>query len=96
MPTVWSEAKDAERSRGQLKMTPDRHKVSFARATAGRPSTVSFLILFCCVKMVLIDRASRELSIGCHIVHFDYFDLQCGILGSELDFELSAAFLPRF
>ena len=25
--------------------------------------------------MVLIDSASKELSIGCHIVHFDYFDL---------------------
>ena len=28
VPTVWSEAKDAERSRGQLKMTPDRKEVA--------------------------------------------------------------------
>ena len=30
------------------------------------------LFTFCCVKMVLIDSASSELSIGCHIVNFDY------------------------
>ncbi len=56
----------------------------------------AFLILFCCVKMVLIDRGSRELSNGCHIVDFDYLNPNGEHLAAAVDFQLSAAFLPRF
>ena len=41
-------------------------------------------LFICCVKIiviaVLIDRAWRELSNGCHIVHFDYFDGAVGYI----------------
>ena len=32
------------------------------------------MIIILLAKMVLIDAASRELSIGCHIVKFDDFE----------------------
>ncbi len=42
--------------------------------------------------MVLIDRGSRELSNGCHIVDFDYLTPNIEHLAAAVDFELSAAF----
>ena len=46
--------------------------------------------------MVLIDRASRELSNGGHIVNFDDLDCNGGNPDLEPDFKLFAAFSTRF
>ncbi len=43
---VWSEAKDAERSRGQLKMTPDRKRVVFILLSALVPIIMSSTSVF--------------------------------------------------
>jgi len=53
------------------------------------------VILFCYfyhVMMVLIDRAFKELSNGCHIVNFDYFDFIDEILALEPDLDLLVTF----
>ena len=60
---------------------PDCHVVAslrwsnFASSTAGRTKLRIFLLRYCVVNMVLIDRASRELSNGGHIVFWSNLDL---------------------
>ncbi len=68
-------------------------KDAFSRV---RPQGERALGVILIVLMVLIDRASRELSNGCHIVIFDDLDCIGGNLDSEPDFKLMMTFLTRF
>ena len=67
----------------------DRKDDSFARASA---ELCLFILIFCCVTMVRIDSASKELSIGCHIVHFQYFDSSGENLAAEPNLALPITF----
>ncbi len=50
------------------------------------------LLHFLFVIMVLIESSGRELSIGCHIVNFDYFDF----IDENLDLEADLTELGTF
>ena len=56
------------------------------------PSCDYELIVFCCVKMVLIDAASRELSIGCQFVNFDYLNPNGENLAAAADLAMPITF----
>ena len=56
------------------------------------PEQCFYILIFCHVMMVLIDRAFKELSNGCHIVNFDYFDFIDEILALEPDLDLLVTF----
>ena len=46
--------------------------------------------------MLLIESSGRELSIGCHIVKFDYLNPNGQNLDSEADFRAAGHFLTLF
>jgi hypothetical protein len=54
-------------------IAPDCHVVAALKVTFSRGRRQSCVYFFTSI-VVLIDAASRELSNGGHIVHFDYFD----------------------
>jgi hypothetical protein len=53
-------------------------------------------LLSSCIKLVLIDRARRDDSIGCYIVNIHFFDPNGENLGCRLDFEATDGFLTPF
>ena len=57
-----------------------------------RPSSVYPFLRIEVATMVLIDSSGRELSNGCHIVNFDYFDFIDEILALEPDLDLLVTF----
>ncbi len=65
----------------------DRLQVYFARGP-GRSSSVYIVLL----TIVLIESASKNDSVGCHIVEFDCFDLGFGNLAAAVDFNLLVTF----
>ena len=68
--------------------TPARRELSFLLREAE-----AFIVK---LMLVLIDRARRDDSIGCHIAFWSNFHLRCENSGCRLDFQTADCFVAPF